>query len=130
MPSGSTPDGDLPQHHAALDVHHRHHVVVLVGDEQAAAVRVQRGQLRVGAGGQVAHHAPGLQVEHLHPVAVAGADVEVPPVARQRDAARPLAHGTVRRTRSVAPSRTVTVLSFSFETRTVSARGAAGEGER
>ena len=83
-----------------------------------------------GPGGQVTHHLPARQVHHLHTVVFARADVEVPPVARGDHAARPAPHGQVRVTRSVAPSSTVSVLSFSLDTTMASAAQAAGAASR
>ena len=50
MPSGSTPTGTSASTVFVLHVDHRDHVVVLVGDVERIALRVQDEELRVGTG--------------------------------------------------------------------------------
>ena len=85
---GLDADRDLGKHVAALDVHDGDETVVLVGDVDLLAVRIDRHQLGVGTRFELAALLKGLGVDHVHDVAVAGGHEQLLEVGAEHDAAR------------------------------------------
>ncbi len=83
--------GHLGQNRVLLHVEHRDHVVVLVGDIERIAHRVEDEELRIGSAAQAAKHLARRRVDDLDGVVVAGAEIEKLAVLRDRDAAWPAA---------------------------------------
>ena len=84
-------DRNLGDERALLDVHHGDEVVVLVGDVEKLARRIEHEELGIGARRQRADDLVGRRVDDLHGVVVAGAEQHVFAVMRDGDAARALA---------------------------------------
>jgi hypothetical protein len=85
---GLDADRHFAQHFAALDVHDGHERVVLVGDVDDLAGRIERHQLGIGAGFELARHFQRLGIDDIHDVAVAGSNEELLEVGAEHDAAR------------------------------------------
>src|SRR5262245_15191432 len=77
------------QHLAALDVHDGHERIVLVGDVDDLAGRIDRHQLGVGTRFELTGDLECLGVDHVHDVAVAGGNEQFLEIGAQNDAARP-----------------------------------------
>ncbi len=88
---GLDPDRDLGDDRMGLGIRHGDEIVVLVGDVERVAGRIEHEQLRVRAAWQGVEFLVGAGIEDPHGVIVGRADIEQLAVGRDRDAARAVA---------------------------------------
>ena len=81
------------QNRVCVHIRHRDQIVILIGDEQRIARRVQHEKLRVRPRGQRVQFLIGRGIKHPHHIVIRGADIEMLAIGTCGDAARAVSGG-------------------------------------